>query len=272
MSRPNSVPSRLGYLALALAALFLFTSNMRAQTASAGSTQMQGRTFSWKQKLAADQVIEVRGISGDIHATGYDGADVEVTAEKSGRDADEVEIKVMPTAEGVRICAFYPGMSDDCGSFRGHGDRNTRARVDFTVKVPRNIRFVGSTVNGQVEATGLARRAKVSSVNGSVRVSTAEWAEAATVNGSIFARFGRADWPGSLHLTTVNGRIEVEIAGDVNAEVSTSSVNGSVQTDFPITIAGRMRRGSMHGTIGKGGRELELTTVNGDMELRKPTM
>ncbi len=92
------------------------------------------------------------------------------------------------------------------------------------------------------------------------------------MNGSVIARFGKADWPGTLHLATVNGRIELEVAGDLNAEVSTNSVNGNVQSDFPITIAGRMRRGSLHGTIGRGGRELELTTVNGDMELRKPTM
>jgi hypothetical protein len=269
MSRPNSLPSRLGYLFLAVAAIVLFTSNLEAQDRD---VEIQSRNFSWKQKLAADQTIEIRGIGGDIRATGYDGADVEVTAEKSGRDADEVQIRVMPTPEGMRVCAFYPGMSDDCRSFHSHGDRNTRARVDFNVKVPRNVRFVGGTVNGQVEATGLGSRAKVSSVNGSVRVETAEWAEATTVNGSVFARFGRADWPGSLHLTTVNGRIELEVAGDLNAEVSTSSVNGSVQTDFPITVAGRMRRGNLHGTIGKGGRELELTTVNGDMELKKATM
>jgi DUF4097 and DUF4098 domain-containing protein YvlB len=150
--------------------------------------------------------------------------------------------------------------------------RDTHARVDFTVKVPRNIRFVGATVNGQLDAEHLGRRAKVSSVNGSVHVSTAEWAEATTVNGSIVARFGRADWPGTLRLDTVNGGIELEVAGDLDADLNTSSVNGSVESDFPITIAGRMRRGNLHGTIGKGGRGLELHTVNGDMELHKATL
>src|SRR4051794_8727650 len=275
MSRPSSAPSRLGYLVLAISALLLFTSNLHAQTVNAGSgVSVESNHFSWKQKLAADQVIEVRGLSGDIRATGYDGAEVEVIAEKSGSDAEDVHIQVTPNAEGVMICAIYPGMSDDCSPNHRHsGDRrNTHARVDFTVKVPNNIRFIGATVNGGVDATGLGRRAKVSSVNGSVRVQTAEWAEATTVNGSVSARFGRADWPGSLHLSTVNGRIELEVAGDLNAEVHTNSVNGSVQTDFPITVEGRMRRGSLHGVIGKGGRELELSTVNGDMELRKPTL
>jgi len=271
MSQPNSPSSRLGYLLLAVAAVFLFTSNLRAQDSG---VSIQSNHFSWKQKLAADQVIEVRSLSGDIRATGYDGAEVEVTAEKSGADAESVHIEVMPGADGVLICAVYPEMSNDCSSnHQHHGPgRNTHARVDFTVKVPRTIRFAGSTVNGSVDATSLTRRAKVSSVNGSVRVHTAEWAEASTVNGSVSARFGRADWPGRLHLSTVNGRIELEVAGDLNAEVHTSSVNGSVETDFPITVQGRMRRGNLRGVIGKGGRELELTTVNGDMQLRKPTL
>ncbi|MDP9266712.1 MAG: DUF4097 family beta strand repeat-containing protein [Acidobacteriota bacterium] len=266
----QSLRSRLSWLFLAVAAVLLFTSNLRAQDSD---VRIQSDHFSWQQKLAPDQVIDVRGLSGDVRAAGYDGAEVEVTAEKSGADAGSVQIQIIPNAEGVIICAVYPGMSNDCSTRSNRRERrSTRARVDFTVKVPRDIRFVGSTVNGSVDATGLARRGKVSSVNGSVRVQTAEWAEATTVNGSVIARFGKADWPGTLHLSTVNGRIELEIAGDLNAEVSTSSVNGSVQTDFPITVAGRMRRGNLHGVIGKGGRELELTTVNGDMELRKPTL
>jgi putative adhesin len=238
--------------------------------------QIQGDHFSWKQRLAPEQVIEVRGISGNIRADGYDGAEVEVTAEKSGRDSGQVRIVVVPNADGVTICAVYPSHRDrenTCEPGGGHMDtRDTHARVDFTVRVPRNIRFIGATVNGEVEAQKLGRRARVASVNGSVHVSTAEWAEATTVNGSIIARFGRANWPGTLHLATVNGRIELEVAGYLDAEVSTSSVNGSVDTDFPITVAGRMRRGNLRGTIGKGGRELELSTVNGDMELHKATL
>jgi hypothetical protein len=270
MSRPNSPRSRLGYLVLAVAAVLLFTSNLHAQDSD---VRIQSNHFSWKQKLASDQVIDVRSLSGDVRATGYDGAEVEVIAEKTGSDAESIHIQVIPNADGVIICAVYPGMSDDCTTrHNGGGRRNTRARVDFTVKVPRDIRFVGSTVNGSVDATSLARRAKVSSVNGSVRVATAEWAEASTVNGSVSARFGKAEWPGTLHLSTVNGRIELEVAGDLNAEVHTNSVNGSVQTDFPITVEGHMRRGNLHGVIGRGGRELELSTVNGDMELRKPTL
>ena len=270
----TSVRSRLAWFLLAISAVFLFHSNLHAQDRG---VDIQSSHFSWKQKLAPEQVIEIRGISGDIRAEGYNGDQVEVQADKSGRDADEVRIVVVPSEQGVTICALYPSRDRDrentCESGGGHmNNRDTHARVDFRVKVPQNIRFIGANVNGAVEADGLGRWARVTSVNGSVHVTTAAWAEASTVNGSIFARFGRADWPGRLHLATVNGKIELEIAGELNADIDTSSVNGSIETDFPITIQGRMRRNALRGTIGKGGRQLDMGTVNGDMEIRKATM
>src|SRR5437868_15175410 len=96
MSRPNSTPSRLGYLALAIAAVLLFTSNLNAQDPD---VRIQSDHFSWKQKLAADQVIDVRGLSGNVQAAGYDGAEVEVTAEKSGARTEDVHIQVITSSE-----------------------------------------------------------------------------------------------------------------------------------------------------------------------------
>jgi hypothetical protein len=46
-------------------------------------------------------------------------------------------------------------------------------------------------------------------------------------------------------------------------------VNGSVESDFPITVRGRMNPRSLRGRIGEGGRDLDLTTVNGSIRLLK---
>ncbi|MBP2648736.1 MAG: hypothetical protein H6Q77_2360, partial [Gemmatimonadetes bacterium] len=40
-------------------------------------------------------------------------------------------------------------------------------------------------------------------------------------------------------------------------------------SDFPMTLQGKMSPRSMRGTIGNGGPRLELSTVNGPIELRK---
>ena len=52
-------------------------------------------------------------------------------------------------------------------------------------------------------------------------------------------------------------------------EVTASTVNGSMTTDFPLTIRGKWGPKRMSGTVGEGGRTLSLSTVNGDMTLRR---
>jgi DUF4097 and DUF4098 domain-containing protein YvlB len=46
-------------------------------------------------------------------------------------------------------------------------------------------------------------------------------------------------------------------------------VNGSLTSDFPIMVQGRMNPRRIRATIGKGGRRIRLETVNGSVELRK---
>src|SRR3989442_1341399 len=45
--------------------------------------------------------------------------------------------------------------------------------------------------------------------------------------------------------------------------------HGDIVTDFPLMVTGRLGPRSLHGTIGSGGRRLELDTVNGTIRLRK---
>ena len=234
--------------------------------------------FHWTGKLAPDQIVEIKDISGAIEATGVDGDTIEVTAAKTGEDADLVKINVVQSSSGVTICAVWPNDEGSNGSCeQGHGDHhdirgNVHAKVDFRVRVPRNLRFDASNVNGEVRAEGMGRFTRATSVNGSVRVSTTDLAEASSVNGSVEVRMGKNDWDGKLKFSSVNGSIEVEMPSNLNTEVRFSSVNGRFESDFPLTVQGTMGRGRVEGTIGNGGRELELKTVNGSVRLRKASM
>ena len=141
--------------------------------------------------------------------------------------------------------------------------------MDFTIKLPAGIEFSGQTVNGDVDAEDLGADALVSTVNGSVDVSAAGHVEASTVNGSIRAAMGRADWSSEAEFSTVNGGITLTLPGDLSAEVSAETVNGDLETDFPLTVTGKFGPRHMRGTIGNGGRRLKLSTVNGSIHLRK---
>ena len=191
---------------------------------------------------------------------------------------------------------------------RGRWSSNwrNRARVTVTVKVPRGVRLHTSSGNGDVSVAVAASQAHVSSGNGKVRVtSVAGRVEASsgngevtvenaggpvrassgngdvyinTTNGPVNASSGNGDIRVSMErlsgdddmeFSSGNGRIELTVPDDFSAEVEASSGNGKVVTDFPVTIRGRLSAQRLHGTIGKGGRRLRMTTGNGSMEIRK---
>jgi putative adhesin len=231
--------------------------------------QDQGTEFQWKGKVPAEGVIEIKNVNGDIEAELATGDQVEVTAEKTGPHADEVKIEVVQHSDGVTICAIYPGwFSGRCDSWHG-SSHNDRTKVHFTVKVPENVRFYAQNVNGSLRARDMGRFVKASSVNGSVRVSTKSWAEISSVNGSLEARMGRSDWSGTLKAESVNGSITLELPSDTNAEVDFKSVNGRLESDFPLTVQGSLGGHVLRGKIGSGGRELKVETVNGNVNIRR---
>ena len=232
--------------------------------------------FHWQGVVAPGGAIEIKGVNGGIDATGSAGSGpVEVTALKKARRSNpaEVEIKVVEHAGGVTICAVYPsheGRANECTP--GPGGRmqvrDNDVNVEFHVKVPAGVRFVGRTVNGGIDATGLPADAEAYTVNGGVTIKAGGTIRAETVNGGVDASFGRADWAGEIRLKTVNGGINLALPADASAELRAQTVNGDIQTDFPITVQGRFSKRRLSGTIGAGGRQLALETVNGGIEVR----
>lgn len=237
----------------------------------------QAADFQWRRALAAGKTIEIVGINGSIDASGTGGREVEVIAVKKGRrsDPESVRIDVVEHADGVTICAVYPHPPrrepNECRE-GGKGRSNTNnndVQVTWTIRVPEGVKFTGRTVNGEVVARRLTAEAEVHTVNGDITVETTSWATGSTVNGSIDARMGRTDWRGDAEFDTVNGSITIDLPTGADLEVDASTVNGSMSTEFPLTIRGKWGPRRMSGTIGQGGRYLSLSTVNGSMNLRR---
>ncbi len=233
--------------------------------------------FHWNGRVAPGKTVEVRGINGGLVAEPGEGSEVVVTAVKTARRSDpkEVEIRVVEHAGGVLICALYPstdGASENrCVPEGGEHShiRDNDVAVEFKVRVPRGVNFRGRTVNGDIATGALGGDVEVKTVNGSINVTAAGVARAKTVNGSIMARLGRADWNAELDFKTVNGGITLDLPADLNADVTAKTQNGEISTDFPLTLLGRISRKQLNGTIGSGGRALSLKTVNGSIQLRR---
>jgi hypothetical protein len=233
--------------------------------------------FNWHGRIAPGQTIEIKGVNGAIHAERATGTEAVMEATKSARrsDPNTVTIQVVPHADGVTICAMYPssdwGRPNECAP--GSGGRmnvnNNDVKVEFTLRVPAGVHFTGRTVNGEIEAASLAGDVEAHTVNGKISLSTTGWAEANTVNGSIVARLGQAVGPRPLEFHTVNGGIDLELPATMNATLHASTVNGHISTDFPLMVHGKFTGREISGSIGQGGPELSLKTVNGSIELRR---
>ena len=243
---------------------------------SAAEPQQQNE-FRWHEPLAAGRVIEIKGINGNVEASPAAGGEVEVVAIKRSRrsNPDEVRIEVVRHGEGVTICAIYPTAEGREPNTCSPGDggrsnvQNNDVSVNFMVRVPAGVRFTGKTVNGRVEAEGLSADVEARTVNGGVNVSTTGLARASTVNGSIRVVMGNANWTDELAFKTVNGGIDLSVPAGLNAQVEAKTVNGDISTDFPMTVTGTFSKRRLTGTVGSGGRDLRLETVNGSVQLRR---
>jgi len=248
-------------------ALALGTTTLAAQ---------QTERFDWNGAVSRGRTLEIVGVNGDITVTRGSGTAV-VRADKRGRRSNptEVRIEVVEHGDGVTICAVYPSDDRDrpneCrpGGKGRNSTKNNDVQVDFTVEVPAGVHVTLRTVNGDVTARDVEGNMAASTVNGGIEVEGSGHAEASTVNGSIRAAIGRADWTGGASFSTVNGSITLEIGEAANFDLEATTVNGGIQSDFPVTMTGRIGPRRVTGTVGNGGRDLKLSTVNGGITLRK---
>jgi DUF4097 and DUF4098 domain-containing protein YvlB len=257
---------------------------------AASVASAQSNDFRWSGTIERGKTIEIKGINGTVRAELASGNQVEVTASKRARrsNPDDVRVEVVQENGNVTICAVYPNVSDwrwFRGRDRDRDDRPNECRpgsaghmnvrdndvaVDFIVRVPAGVRFAGKTVNGNVAAEGLRSDVVVRTVNGKIAMSTSGSGTAHTVNGSIDASIGNASGNEPLTFKTTNGSITLRVPKNVNANLHASTVNGRFQSDVPLMVKSMSGRRQRHvdGTLGSGGRELEVTTVNGSIDLR----
>jgi hypothetical protein len=199
-------------------------------------------------------------VRGNARAEPASGDQVEVIAVKDGRDDPaQVTIQVNEHEGGVTLCAIYPNhdpnrpyrcLPNKIGKaqkvitnidgglasiqFDGAGGGEIRlidVSVDFVVRAPKNVGFIGFTVDGQVETRSLANDVTAQSVLGNVV-------------------------------------IELPSGGD--ARVQAKSDLGGIESDWPLAQKSRNDFGqSAQGVIGGGQYNLRLDTATGNIRLRR---
>lgn len=258
-------PAALAVLVLAFAPVVLGAQERQSQ-----------RAFTLNERVPAGQWLRIRNVIGEVHVRAASGDRVEVVATKSWRRGDPslVRIESRKSSDGsILVCAYWTeNATCDEDGYRSHGDNNRRnndVAVDFEVRLPKGVNVGAWSVNGEVSVEGATAEVQAGSVNGQVdATSTGGPVQARSVNGTVHARMGKAG-TGDLDFGTVNGSVIAEFDEDIDAQVELSTVNGRFQTDWPVTITGRVDPRHLRATIGKGGRRIRMSTVNGNVELRK---
>jgi hypothetical protein len=232
--------------------------------------------FRWGKTVPAGQWVRLHNISGDVKVTAVDGDRVDVVGRRSGGASydDDVRVDVHEGRDGVTFCVVYGPDSwcDDRGSHsESHGDgRRHRGSIDFEVRLPRRLKLAANSVSGDVEVSGVGDEVRAASVSGSVRLDgvRAPAVRATSVSGDVDVRVDALTGPGDLRFTSVSGDVSLHLPRSLDADFTMKTVSGELDSDFPLTLQGGMSRRTLSGRIGRGGRELYLTTVSGDVTLR----
>jgi hypothetical protein len=245
--------------------------------------ERQGDTFNWSGRVPSGRWIRVRNLNGSITVGQASGDNVEVTATKRWRRGDPSMVRIEtkkfgPGDESVLICALW-GDNSSCDehNYQTRGDRRERGSgsnndvvVEFRVLVPKGVKVGVNTINGALNVDGATAEVEAGTINGEVNVSTTSGpVNATSINGNVRARLGRLDSEGSMRFTTVTGNVIVEFGGDFGADVELQTLNGSLNTNFEMTVSGRLDPKHLRTHIGKpGGPRIRLETINGSVELR----
>jgi DUF4097 and DUF4098 domain-containing protein YvlB len=233
--------------------------------------------FRWEKALPAGNEVEIRNIGGDIKVVPSKSGKVEIVGIKQGRgDVDLLKADVEQTSHGIVVCVLYDdpnGSCDENGRNRSRNNRNWRdASMDFEVSVPSNLTVTTTSVSGDVSISGAQGDVSANSVSGDIHLDGlhASSVVAHTVSGDIEVRVDQLSGRGDLEFHTVSGDVTLALPSQLDADLSMSTVSGDLDSDFPITLGnGRMNRRRIEARIGKGGRRLDLTTVSGDVRIKK---
>jgi DUF4097 and DUF4098 domain-containing protein YvlB len=227
-------------------------------SASAQVTEEFHRTV----PLPSNGRVSLGNVNGNVTITGWERNEVQIDAVKKASNQqklDEAKIEVDAGGDYVRIRTRYP---------ENHTNNNP-ASVTYELHVPRTARLDSiDLVNGSLDVSQVSGEVRSSLVNGSTKIrDLAGRAHLSSVNGTIAATYRTLDNVSDIELKSVNGAVRLGLPSSPNADVTVSTVNGGITTDFPLTVQGKFMGRHLDGKLGNGGTRIEISNVNGTVHI-----
>lgn len=209
--------------------------------------------------------VELRGINGGVEIETVNVSTAQVDIVRSARNREDLEFQKIivdhtPTSLVIR------GEKDRDG-WRG---RNREVRQKVTLRIPRQVEFVASGINGRVRSGEIDGSLRINGINGSVEVAQAAGhASISGINGRVTVTIARLGERG-IDVSGINGGVELKFTEDVNADLDVTGCNGSVYADMPnVTVLGKLSRQNFRARIGSGGTRIAVDGVNGRVRLSR---
>ena len=252
-----------------------------------------------------DARLNVRTMGGDITIRTWNRAAVRIQAEHGSRDRLVVEntgamVNVRSRSErgpgGIvdyQITVPATMNLDLAGQHSEITVEGTRADVNANtlngdVRVQGGRQVSARSVQGQVVVTGARGRVQANSVSDDIRISDVEGeitAEAvsgdvtlsriqssqvnvSTVSGDLFYD-GTIRERGAYRFATHSGDVVAAIPAGSSATVTVATVNGELDSSFPVRVSDARRGRRFSFALGGGSARLEMESFSGDIRLRR---
>jgi hypothetical protein len=201
----------------------------------------------------------VNTVSGNINIADIDG-DVKASA-VSG------EVKLGSMGGNVRAKSVSGSVV-----LEGAANGATCDVVSGTIKV--------SNVTGDVSVKGVSGSIELTDIRGDVTANTtsgkiymknltdADRVKAKILSGDMRYE-GDIKESGVYEFQSHSGDVTLIIPANAAFDLEAKTFSGSIDSDFEITISGKMSKRSIRGKVNGGGADIELQTFSGDVKLRK---
>ncbi len=205
------------------------------------------------------------GTNGGITVRGWLRSDVLVRSKvqswaESDSEATLIAGQVHVNATSGQVNASGPNPLDKSGW-----------AVSYEIFVPQSTGLDLKAHNGGISISDVRGRLEFTTVNGGVSLKRiAGDVRGATTNGGLQIELTGKTWEGSeLDATTTNGGISVAVPEGFSAHVQAQTVNGGMQSEFPVVLRGKLNPRELDLNLGGGGPLIHVSTTNGGVAVKQ---
>ncbi len=218
--------------------------------------------------VAGESYFSLSNINGAVAIASWQEDTIKVVASISAETQesyDDVTINMAQQGKNASVNTDYKEKS-----YRQH---KQAAKVDYQVWLPENTNLADiELVNGSLNIKNVSGEVEAEVVNGSIKATGLSGnSEISAVNGSVNVEYKtQTDNVDNIDIETVNGRIELFIPQDINANVSADTMHGNIKTAFGLQAKKNQFVGrNLRGKIGSGQTTINLDSVNGSINVLK---